>query len=87
MKAGQPHSSAEKPVTPSPAHITGLTVKQATGELKTGGFVEEKMNRKVQLNRLKENLDKELPVIIHIVSGSAAYGFFMAASAGLDIKL
>lgn len=50
MKAGQLHSSAAKPVTLSAAQIT---VKQSTGELNTSSFVEEKMNRKAQLNRLK----------------------------------
>lgn len=58
MKAGQLHSSAEKPVTLSQDLTTGLTVKQSTGELRTTIFVEEKMNRKVQFNRLKVNLDE-----------------------------
>lgn len=87
MKVGQPHSSAEKRATLSPAHRTASTVKQSTGDWKIRSFVEVKRNRKVQLNRLEANWDKLLAVITYIVSGSAAYDLFTAASAGPDIKL
>lgn len=80
MKAGQPHSSAAKPVTLSAAQIT---VKQSTGELNTSSFVEEKNEQK---STIKQTKSDDYQLMVYIVSGSAAYSLFLAASAGLDIK-
>lgn len=79
MKAGQPHSSAEKQATLSPAHTTALTVKQLTLELKTWRFVEEKKKQKCAIKQNRDNLQA---VIIYIASES---GFFTAGWPGHQV--
>ena len=62
--------------------------RETAGELKTRGFVEEKNEQKVVIKQTIREIwtSNQLLLYLNIVSGSAAYSLFIAASAGLAVK-